>query len=236
MKWTPQSGRNRLYSMMETRPDWVLSRQRAWGVPLTCFVKKGALPTDTDYLLRDEAVNARINEAFEEPRARTPGTSRGQRSGSLATIVDPDDWETRSIDILDVWFDSGSTHAFVLRDRPDGTEDGIADVYMEGTDQHRGWFHSSLAAIGRHDRPRALSQRGDPRFHAGREGQQDVQIARQHHRARRGGQAIRRGYPAALGGADRLYRRPADRARDPEGRRRLGIGGCAIRCGLSWAT
>ncbi|NND42093.1 MAG: class I tRNA ligase family protein, partial [Silicimonas sp.] len=65
VKFTPQSGRNRLYSMIETRPDWVLSRQRAWGVPLTCFTKKGALPTDPDFLLRNEAVNARIAEAFE---------------------------------------------------------------------------------------------------------------------------------------------------------------------------
>ncbi|MBZ0211072.1 MAG: class I tRNA ligase family protein, partial [Hyphomicrobium sp.] len=65
VKWTPRTGRNRLYSMIEARPDWVLSRQRAWGVPLTCFVKKGALPTDADFLLRDAAVNARILEAFE---------------------------------------------------------------------------------------------------------------------------------------------------------------------------
>ena len=65
VRWTPPSGRNRLYSMMEARPDWVLSRQRAWGVPLTCFVKKGAHPTDPDFLLRSEKVNARVLEAFE---------------------------------------------------------------------------------------------------------------------------------------------------------------------------
>jgi isoleucyl-tRNA synthetase len=65
VEWTPKTGRNRLYSMIEARPDWVLSRQRAWGVPLTCFTKKGALPTDADYLLRNEDVNARIAEAFE---------------------------------------------------------------------------------------------------------------------------------------------------------------------------
>ena len=113
VEWTPKTGRNRLYSMIEARPDWVLSRQRAWGVPLTCFTKKGALPTDADYLLRNEDVNARIAEAFEADGA-------------------------------DVWFDSGSTHAFVLRDREDGSEDGLADLYLEGTDQHRGWFHSSM--------------------------------------------------------------------------------------------
>ncbi|WP_163846333.1 isoleucine--tRNA ligase [Pseudooceanicola aestuarii] len=142
VKWTPQTGRNRLYSMIEARPDWVLSRQRAWGVPLTCFVKKGALPTDADFLLRNETVNARIAEAFE-----TEGADAWYKDGAkqrfLEGEVDPDAYE-QVFDILDVWFDSGSTHAFVLRDRADGTEDGIADVYMEGTDQHRGWFHSSM--------------------------------------------------------------------------------------------
>lgn len=72
-----------------------------------------------------------------------PGTRRGAKARFLEGIVNPDDYD-QVRDILDVWFDSGSTHAFTLRDRPDGTEDGIADVYMEGTDQHRGWFHSSL--------------------------------------------------------------------------------------------
>jgi isoleucyl-tRNA synthetase len=72
-----------------------------------------------------------------------PGTSPAPRRASSGNDYDPEQYE-QVFDILDVWFDSGSTHAFVLRDRPDGTEDGIADVYMEGTDQHRGWFHSSL--------------------------------------------------------------------------------------------
>ena len=142
VKWTPQSGRNRLFSMMEARPDWVLSRQRAWGVPLTCFTKKGALPTDPDFLLRDEAVNARINEAFEAEGADA-WYREGAKERFLGSDYTADDWD-QVFDVLDVWFDSGSTHSFVLRDRPDGTEDGIADVYMEGTDQHRGWFHSSL--------------------------------------------------------------------------------------------
>ena len=142
VKWTPQSGRNRLYSMMEARPDWVLSRQRAWGVPLTCFTKKGALPTDEDFLLRNEGVNHRIVEAFEAEGADC-WYEEGAKERFLGNVVNPDDYD-QVMDILDVWFDSGSTHAFTLRDRVDGTEDGIADVYMEGTDQHRGWFHSSL--------------------------------------------------------------------------------------------
>ncbi len=142
VKFTPVSGRNRLHAMIENRPDWVLSRQRAWGVPLTCFIKVGAKPTDPDFLLRNATVNARISAAFEENGADIwyrPGFKEEVLQGE----VDPAAY-VQIFDVLDVWFDSGSTHAFVLRDRADGTDDGIADVYMEGTDQHRGWFHSSL--------------------------------------------------------------------------------------------
>ncbi|WP_375280169.1 isoleucine--tRNA ligase [Pseudooctadecabacter sp.] len=140
--WTPQKGRNRLYAMIEARPDWVLSRQRAWGVPLTCFVRAGAKPTDADYLLRDEAVNARILQAFEEEGADA-WYKPGAKARFLGNEYDPEQW-VQVMDILDVWFDSGSTHAFTLRDREDGSEDGLADLYLEGTDQHRGWFHSSM--------------------------------------------------------------------------------------------
>jgi isoleucyl-tRNA synthetase len=140
--WTPKTGRNRLYSMIEARPDWVLSRQRAWGVPLTCFTRKGAAPSDPDFLLRNPEVNARVLDAFE-----AEGADAWYRDGAkerfLSGIVDPDAYD-QVFDILDVWFDSGSTHAFVLRDRADGSTDGMADLYLEGTDQHRGWFHSSM--------------------------------------------------------------------------------------------
>ncbi|WBU55955.1 isoleucine--tRNA ligase [Paracoccus sediminicola] len=142
VKWTPQTGRNRIHSMVENRPDWVLSRQRAWGVPLTCFVKSGAKPDAEGFLLRDERVNARIVEAFEKDGADA-WYAEGFKEKMLGGIVDPGEYE-QVMDVLDVWFDSGSTHAFVIRDREDGATDGIADLYLEGTDQHRGWFQSSL--------------------------------------------------------------------------------------------
>ncbi len=142
VEWTPVTGRNRLHSMIEARPDWVLSRQRAWGVPLTCFVKKGAKPTDPDFLLRNAEVNARIVAAFEAESADV-WFVQGFKERMLDGIVNLFDY-VKVEDVLDVWFDSGSTHAFVLRDRADGSADGIADLYLEGTDQHRGWFHSSM--------------------------------------------------------------------------------------------
>ena len=142
VEWTPVTGRNRLYSMIEARPDWVLSRQRAWGVPLTCFVRKGARPEDSDFLLRDPEVNRRIVEAFEAEGADV-WYVKGFKERVLEGLHEPEAFE-QVFDILDVWFDSGSTHAFVLRDRADGAADGIADLYLEGTDQHRGWFHSSM--------------------------------------------------------------------------------------------
>ena len=132
-RFVPAAGKNRLRGMIETRPDWVLSRQRAWGVPICIFADKAG------EVLVDDAVNARILEAFENEGADA-WFAEGARERFLGERAS-EDWEMVT-DILDVWFDSGSTHAFVLEDRPDLK--WPADVYLEGSDQHRGWFHSSL--------------------------------------------------------------------------------------------
>jgi len=133
-KWYPKSGHRRLYSMVENRPDWVLSRQRAWGVPITIFVNK-----ETAEILRDPKVNDRIVQIMEEEGSDAWYASSAERF--LEDDYDVADYEM-IMDILDVWFDSGCTHAFTLENRPEMK--WPADLYLEGTDQHRGWFHSSL--------------------------------------------------------------------------------------------
>lgn len=135
VRFVPENGRNRLTAMIETRPDWVLSRQRAWGVPLTVFIHK-----ETGEILRDQALNDRIADAFEAEGADA-WFKEGAKQRFLGTDYSADDWDMVD-DILDVWFDSGSTHAFVLEKRDDLR--WPADVYLEGSDQHRGWFQSSL--------------------------------------------------------------------------------------------
>ena len=149
-RWVPPQGENRINGMVADRPDWVISRQRAWGVPITVFVKeKGDGSVD---ILEDPEVNVRIVEAFE-----AEGADAWYAEGAAARFLGPkraaEGWQ-KVDDILDVWFNSGCTHAFVLEDavhfpglagirrKHQGGPDRVC--YLEGSDQHRGWFQSSL--------------------------------------------------------------------------------------------
>ncbi|MET3589609.1 isoleucyl-tRNA synthetase [Bartonella silvatica] len=132
-RFVPPSGQNRLASMISDRPDWVLSRQRSWGVPICIFADENGV------VLKDEKVNERILQAFETEGADA-WFAEGARERFLGERAH-EPW-VQVHDILDVWFDSGTSHSFVLEDRDD--LQWPADVYFEGSDQHRGWFQSSL--------------------------------------------------------------------------------------------
>ena len=137
--WYPAKGETRITAMIENRPDWCISRQRAWGVPIALFLDKS-----TGEPLRDPEVLTRISDAFEANGSDAWWTMNAQTF--LGTKYKLENYD-QVFDIVDVWFESGSTHAFVLGDTktwPVFEGVGKADLYLEGSDQHRGWFHSSL--------------------------------------------------------------------------------------------
>jgi isoleucyl-tRNA synthetase len=182
-RWVPAAGENRITGMIANRPDWVISRQRAWGVPITVFVHK-----ETGEVLKDERVNQRIAQAFAAEGADA-WFSDATGARFLGNDYDPAHFEKIN-DVLDVWFDSGSTHAFTLEDpehfpglagikrRVDGGRDTV--MYLEGSDQHRGWFHSSLlescGTRGRAPYDVVLTHG----FVLDGEGREDVEVARAH--------------------------------------------------------
>jgi isoleucyl-tRNA synthetase len=138
-KWVPSKGEARITAMIENRPDWCISRQRAWGVPIALFLHR-----ETGEMLRDEKIFDRIAEIFEKEGSDAWWSRNPQ--DFLGTDYKAEDYE-QVFDIVDVWFESGSTHAFVCEQReelqrPEGKR--TANIYLEGSDQHRGWFHSSL--------------------------------------------------------------------------------------------
>ena len=157
-EWVPETGHNRIRAMVEGRPDWVVSRQRAWGVPITVFVAKADHASDAGKhkegdILRDERVDAAIVEAFAAEGADAWFADGAAERFLKPFGYNPGKWE-KVADVLDVWFDSGSTHAFTLEDPKafpglagiKRAAKGGADrvMYLEGSDQHRGWFQSSL--------------------------------------------------------------------------------------------
>lgn len=139
VKWIPRWGRERIYSMMEIRPDWCLSRQRCWGVPLPVVHCNKCHKSILDVTVIDSFINVVAEKGtdawYTEPlEILIPAGFKCPECGSQDV--------SRETDILDVWFDSGASHIAVVEKHPD--MDSPADMYLEGSDQHRGWFQSSL--------------------------------------------------------------------------------------------
>ena len=220
-QWVPPAGQNRINGMIAGRPDWVISRQRAWGVPIAVFVREKG--DGSAEILQDEIVNQRIVEAFMEEGADA-WYMDGARERFLG-IAPAEEWK-KVDDICDVWFDSGSTHAFVLEDRQnfpnlgnivrkiDGGDDTV--MYLEGSDQHRGWFHSSLlesaGTRGRAPYDVVLTH-GFTLDENGRKMSKSLGNTVEPQKVMKDSG---RGYSPPLGLRHRLCRRPAHRAGDPQ--------------------
>jgi isoleucyl-tRNA synthetase len=151
VKWDPAWGEERISNMIATRPDWCISRQRVWGVPIAVF-----LCTKCEEAVKDPALNRAVVEFFARHGADawyTPAAEALVPKGTKCTACGGDKFK-RETDILDVWFESGSSHAAVLGHEPNLP--WPADMYLEGPDQYRGWFHSSLLC--------AVGTRGEPPY------------------------------------------------------------------------
>ncbi len=194
VRWVPKWGRERIYSMIENRPDWCVSRQRSWGVPITVFLCKECGKWHYSQAIMDHLYGL-IREHgadvwFDRPVADLlPPGEKCTQCGSA-------DFE-KETDILDVWFDSGSSFVDTMEGRdylPD-----TADMYLEGSDQHRGWFHLA-PDLHRDAGARPLPRGPNPRLRGGRFRPQDEQVPGQHRGPGGRGEEIRRGHPASVGG------------------------------------
>ncbi len=170
VQWIPDWGQARIESMVANRPDWCISRQRTWGVPMSLFVHK-----------ETHELHPRTLELMEEvaKRVEVDGIQAWWDLDSRDILGDDADSYEKVPDTLDVWFDSGSTHSSVVDVRPEFAGHA-ADMYLEGSDQHRGWFMSSLMISHGDERQSAISSGTDPRLHRRRSGPQNVQVYRQH--------------------------------------------------------
>jgi isoleucyl-tRNA synthetase len=195
VQWVPPWGEDRIYNMIAHRPDWTLSRQRVWGVPIVAFYCEGCAG-----LLLDEPVIEHVARLFGEGRGIEEWYLRSEAELLPAGTRCPScggDRFRKETDILDVWFDSGCSHAAVLEQRPE--LHSPAEMYIEGSDQHRGWFHSSMPRGHGHARRAAVPERVDPRLRRGRRGTEDVEVARQLRHTRRADPEVRRRGAAPLG-------------------------------------
>ena len=231
VQWVPRWGRERIYGMIENRPDWCVSRQRAWGVPITAFQC-----ADCGEILATREVFDHVYALFkvhgadiwfEKPAAELlpPETVCNGCGGRNLE---------KETDILDVWFDSGVSHAAVLEQRP--YLKWPADLYLEGSDQHRGLVPQLASDGGRHPRAGPLPLGAHPRLRGGRRRQEDVQVPGQHHRPQGGHRSLRGRDPAPVGVRLGLPRRHPDIPTKSSTSSATPTAGSATPAGFCWAT
>ena len=230
--WIPDWGEERIFNMVAHRPEWVISRQRVWGVPIVAFYC-----TACSALLLEERLVEHVADIMRDGHGADEWHARDAEdllpAGHPAARSAAGPSFRKETDILDVWFDSGCSHAAVLEKRPELR--WPAEMYLEGSDQHRGWFHSSLLeAVGTRDSPPYRSVL-DPRLRGRRRRAQDVEVAEELHHARGADPEVRRRGAAPLGGGGGLQRGHPPLRRDPEPRSPTRTGASATRAAFSSA-